>query len=219
MNVTAIGFSSETMLAWSAALCLSMFAPVAMAQADPHAAHREVVQSPQGASSTRVALPGTTLHMRDGSLVRLDSQTLGDRVVVVDFVFTHCTTICPALTAIMASVQRKLGPVGDEVLLVSVTVDPVRDTPARLDTFARSVGATEDWWWLTGPAAEIDRTLRAFGVEPGRPQDHPPMVLVGRPGEDRWLRWVGMPTPAQIVAAVDAMRDQGADEGARHADR
>lgn len=206
-------------LAGAFAFGLLSLAPVAGAQDDPHAAHRAAMQVPKGASPTRVTLPGTALLMRDGKPVSLDAETIGDRVVVVNFVFTHCTTICPALTTIMASVQRALGPNDGDWLLVSVTVDPARDTPARLDAFARDVGATRDWWWLTGAAVEIDRTLRAFGIEPGRPEDHPPMVLVGRPAQDRWLRWVGMPPPAQLVAAVESMRDReaAAKEDTHHA--
>ena len=193
-------------LAWPVALGMLIAASVAAAQVDPHAAHRRALQQDHGASPTRVELPDTALRMRDGSPIRLDAQTLGDRILVVDFVFTHCTTICPALTAIMASVQRSLSGQEDDWLLISVTVDPARDTPARMDGFARSVHAGRDWWWLTGSPAEIDRTLRAFGIAPGRPEDHAPMVLVGRPSQDRWLRWVGMPPPGQIVAAVEGMR-------------
>lgn len=193
---------------------------VAGADADPHAAHRAALAAaaPAGATATTVALPGVRLRQRDGSELRLDAQAFGDRVVVIDFVFTNCTTICPALTAIMSAVQTRLqrdGAGGWQLL--SLSVDPARDTPARMDDYARKVGAGERWWWLTGERSEVERGLRAFGVPPGAPEEHAPMVLVGHPASGRWLRWVGMPDPQQIAAAVRQLRDRAAAGEGAHA--
>ncbi len=200
-------------------LAAALAAPMAAAtDADPHAAHRAALAAaPAGASATAVTLPGTRLRQRDGRELRLDPQAFGDRVVVVDFVFTHCTTICPALTAIMSAVQTRLQRDGGaDWQLLSLSVDPARDTPARMDEYARKVGAGERWWWLTGERSEVERSLRAFGVPAGAPEDHAPMVLVGHPASGRWLRWVGMPDPLQVAAAVRQLRDpaHAAGEGA-----
>lgn len=193
-------------------------APAVVAAADPHAAHRAAAQAAGGASPTRVALPGSRLAMRDGSALVLDAAAFDDRIVVVGFVFTHCTTICPALTAIMTGVQRGLRDDGnDDWRLVSISVDPARDTPARLDAYARSVGAGDDWWWLTGSAPEVDRTLAAFGIAPGAPEAHPPVLLVGRPARGEWRRWVGLPAPAQVLAAVRTLREDARRHGDPHA--
>lgn len=193
-----------------AALQTAVAAPPARTDpsaADPHATHRAAMSAASGASPTSVVLPGTRLRMRDGRGQRLDAQAFGDRIVVADFVFTHCTTICPALTAIMASVQKRLSRDGsDDWLLLSLSVDPARDTPARMDYYAAKVGAGEHWWWLTGDSTEVDRSLRAFGLMPGRPEDHAPMLLVGHPASGRWLRWVGMPDPERVSAAVRDLR-------------
>ncbi|QQP97248.1 SCO family protein [Lysobacter enzymogenes] len=202
-------------------LVAALAAPAAAsADADPHAAHRAAMAAaPAGATATTVALPGVRLRQRDGSELRLDAQAFGDRVVVVDFVFTNCTTICPALTAIMGAVQTRLqrdGAGGWQLL--SLSVDPARDTPARMDDYARKVGAGERWWWLTGERSEVERGLRAFGVPPGPPEEHAPMVLVGHPASGRWLRWVGMPDPQQLAAAVRQLRERAeAGEGAHAA--
>lgn len=200
---------------WLAAALAAPSAPAA--DADPHAAHRAALAAaPAGASATAVSLPGTRLRQRDGRELRLDAQAFGDRVVVIDFVFTHCTTICPALTAIMSAVQTRLQRDGGaDWQLLSLSVDPARDTPARMDAYATRVGAGERWWWLTGERSEVERSLRAFGVPAGAPEDHAPMVLVGHPASGRWLRWVGMPDPLQVAAAVRQLRDpaRAAGEG------
>lgn len=189
-------------------LCLLglVLAHAAAAEEDPHAAHRRATQSAVSATQTRVALPDVVLRDARGKPFRLRPESFGGRVVVVDFVYTTCTTICPALSAVMASAQRGLGEqLGKDVLLVSISVDPVRDTPAVLRAYADRVGAKRHWLWLTGSSGDIARVLRAFGLSPGQPDAHPPLILVGDPARGEWSRWVGVPTPVVIADSARAM--------------
>jgi protein SCO1 len=173
---------------------------------EPHAAHRRAMHSETNASETRVILPDVVLRDREGRKFALKPDAFGGKVVVVDFIFTRCTTICPALTSVMASVQRALGPqLGRDVVLVSISVDPANDTPQAMDAYAGKVGASEHWYWLTGNNSDIGRVLRAFGLSVGRPGDHPPLVLVGDPLRGRWTRWVGVPTPVTITQTARHM--------------
>jgi protein SCO1 len=189
--------------------CLMVFAssrPAAAREDDPHAAHRRAVQVPAIAGDTRVTLPNVVLRDANGNAFKLRPETFRGKVVVVDFIFTRCTTICPALSTVMASVQRGLGErIGVEVLLISVSVDPANDTPQVMRAYAKRVGAGKHWLWLTGNTGDIARVLDAFGLSAGKPNDHPPLILVGDPARNRWQRWVGIPTPATIVDAAKAM--------------
>lgn len=179
---------------------------VARAGDDPHAAHRAAMRSQVASGETRVTLPDVVLRDADGEPFRLRPQSFAGKIVVVDFIFTTCSTICPALSSVMASVQRGLGArMGDDIVLLSISVDPVNDTPQVMRAYAQRVGAGEHWRWLTGTTGDIARVLRAFGLSPGRPNDHPPLILVGDPVGNRWLRWVGVPTPTAIVDAAHAM--------------
>lgn len=199
----------------AALCCFAAVTATVNAADDPHAAHRAALQRPSASGDAAVVtLPGSVLQMRDGRSITLDAATLGHRIVVIDFVYTSCTTICPPLTALLASVQKQLQADGErDWLLISISVDPARDTPPRMDAYAGKVGAGADWWWLTGDAAQIDNTLRAFGLQPGNPEDHAPVVLVGRPASGQWQRWVGMPAPARIVDAVRSLRDTASSSG------
>lgn len=173
---------------------------------DPHAAHRRAMQSRATAGETRVLLPNVILRDAQGQPFPLRPEQFDGKVVVVDFVFTTCTTICPALSTVMASVQRGLGDqLGKDVLLLSISVDPAHDTPPVLRVYADRVGAGEHWHWLTGSTGDIGRVLRAFGLSAGSPNDHPPLILVGDPANGRWIRWVGVPTPAVIVDGAQDM--------------
>ena len=75
-------------------------------------------------------------------------EALVDKVTIVDFVFTSCTSACPLLTAQMARLQDDLrgGALGDGVRLLSISVDPARDTVERLGAYAREHGADPQLW-------------------------------------------------------------------------
>ncbi|HMQ31244.1 MAG TPA: SCO family protein [Chloroflexaceae bacterium] len=84
---------------------------------------------------------------------------LRGKVVVADFIYTTCTDICPALTAQMATLRTRLadeGLLGDEVVLLSISVDPARDTPEVLRAYSEPFGADPATWrFLTGDEPAI----------------------------------------------------------------
>lgn len=164
----------------------------------------DAAPSPDSASA-RVEVPDVELVDQDGKAVRIRSLLQSGKPVVVSFIFTTCTTVCPMLSSIVSRVQEKLGDrLGAEVLLVSVTVDPGRDTPARLKAYATRHHARPGWTWLTGGRGQVEQVLRGMGAYTPNFADHPPMVLVGD-GAGGWTRLNGFPSQVAIVAQVDAM--------------
>jgi cytochrome oxidase Cu insertion factor (SCO1/SenC/PrrC family) len=154
-------------------------------------------------SGARVEVPDVELVDQDGKAVRIQALLQSGKPVVVSFVFTTCTTICPMLSTIVSRVQDKLGDrVGREVSLVSISVDPGRDTPARLKAYAARHHAKQGWTWLTGGRGTVEQVLRGMGAYTPNFADHPPMVLVGD-GSGGWTRLNGFPGQATIVAQVD----------------
>ncbi len=88
------------------------------------------------------------LTERNGDEVSGDD--LMGRVWIADFFFTSCAGICPIMSSAMERIQSRLEGV-DEVTLVSISVDPERDTPQRLQQYAKRYNADENgWWFLTG---------------------------------------------------------------------
>ena len=155
-------------------------------------------------AGARVEVPDVDLVDQDGKTVPVRSLLQSGKPVVVSFIFTTCTTICPMLSTIVSRVQAKLGDrVGPEVSLVSISVDPGRDTPARLKAYAARHHAKPGWTWLTGGRGAVEQVLRGMGAYTPSFTDHPPMVLVGD-GAGGWTRLNGFPSQAAIVAQVDA---------------
>ena len=103
-------------------------------------------------------VPNFSLIERSGRPVRLSD--LAGRAWIVDFVFTNCTGPCPLLTRQMSNLQRPLAGFSD-VLLVSITVDPERDTPGVLSDYAQQYGAEgERWLFLTGKKEAVYTLIR-----------------------------------------------------------
>jgi protein SCO1 len=202
---------------FSRAVVCSLFAAVlaapsiAMADEDPHAKHRAMMQqkSEPAAESAEIDLRDHLLVDQDGQELMFVSDVIGDNIVVMDFVYTTCTTICPVLSALFTQVQGKLGDaVGEEVMLVSMSVDPVRDTPQRLKAYSAKHRAGDGWLWLTGPKADVDDVLTGLGAYTSNFEDHPSMVLIGDGRTGEWKRLFGFPNPDRVVQIVNDLREQ-----------
>jgi protein SCO1 len=142
-----------------------------------------------------------------GAALGFKTDVIGDKIVVMDFVYTTCTTVCPVLSALFGQVQARLGSrIGRDVALVSVTVDPVRDTPARLKEYSARFDAGPGWIWLTGRKPVVDGVLKSLGAYTPNFVDHPALVLVGDGASGKWTRYYGFPDPDQIVAKVDELQ-------------
>lgn len=193
---------------FAAAMALSAAAPVLAHDGSKHeTGHAGAAKPPnEAAKATEVELLDLELLDRHGEPLRFRSEAVADRIVVVDFIYTTCTTICPILSAVMAQVQDELGASLDEqVRLISISIEPTRDTPKRLDAYARKFGAGPGWIWLTGHKSAVDRVL--LGLDSYTPEfvDHAPTILVGDASRNKWRRLFGFPTPEEILAQVEEL--------------
>lgn len=86
-------------------------------------------------------------------------RNVGARIRVVDYFFTHCPTICPVMSSQLVRLQAQMradGITSDDVLILSHTVDPRRDSVDRLAGYAERIGAdTLQWKFLTGSEEDL----------------------------------------------------------------
>jgi len=180
------------------------------ASADEH--QRHMAGGAPAASAARVVLRANPLLDASGKRVRLAKDVIGDRIAVVNFIYTNCTTVCPVTSATFQQVQNRLGEsLGRDVVLVSVSVDPLRDTPERLHQYASRYEARAGWVWLTGAKPDVDNVLRGLGAYTPSFEDHPAAVLVG--DASGWTRFLGFPSVEQLVGRVEAIRAARAGTG------
>ena len=202
---------SRNLLITAFALAL-VATPAVYADEDPHAHHREMMKkkSEPALEAAEIDLRNRMVLDQDGREMEFVTDAIGDHIVVMDFVYTTCTTICPVLSALFNQVQTKLGSevVGSEVRLISMSVDPIRDTPQRLKAYSAKHRAGEGWLWLTGAKPDVDDVLTGLGAYTANFEDHPTMVLIGDPRTGEWKRLFGFPNPDRIVRIVNEMREQ-----------
>jgi len=117
----------------------------------------------------------------------VSSDMFRGKLVVANFIYTSCTDICPLLSTEMQSLQERLRQeklLGNQVQLLSFTVDPARDTPAVLRTYAERHKADPDAWrFLTGPQETV-KPLIVDGFHLGVQALPPPTAMPGGHSHD-----------------------------------
>src|SRR5689334_15702143 len=152
-------------------------------------------------SSTRI--PDAQVFDQDGRQLNFYKDLIKGKTVAINFIFTTCTTICPPLTATFRRVQQETAARGVDVQLISVSVDPVTDTPERLRDYAAKFKAGPGWTFVTGDKAMVDSVLAALGAAVSNKNDHTPMILIGNDVSDYWTRAYGLTSPTKIVEIID----------------
>jgi cytochrome oxidase Cu insertion factor (SCO1/SenC/PrrC family) len=136
-------------------------------------------------SPLKLDVPDTELVDQDGHAVRLKSDILGNKTVAIHFVFTTCQAICPVMGAAFAKLQDRLGErLGKDIALVSISIDPVTDTPERMKKWGEQFGARPGWRLLTGEKGNIESLLKALDAT----NHAAPVVLLGNAGTGEWMR-------------------------------
>jgi protein SCO1/2 len=104
--------------------------------------------------------PDFSVRGSDGAALTLSHYR--GKVVVLGFGYTHCPNVCPATLAVLAMAQRKLGPLGSQVQVIYLTVDPERDSPEQLKQYL--VGFDPSFVGGTGSAAQMAAVRLSYGV-------------------------------------------------------
>lgn len=145
---------------------------------------------------------------QDGRRVDLYRDLMAGRVVVVQSFFTACRAVCPATTQTFLALQTRFtSRLGPDLLLVSISADPLHDTPARLSAYARQVGAGPGWRFLTGSRAEVDAALGRFGQAAQAPEAHSNVFVVGNDRTGLWKKLMGLASAGVIGDSVAAVLD------------
>jgi len=185
---------------------------------DCHGSHEAPASEPAGEELGSLNIPDVELFDQNGERVRFKSDLVDGKVVAVNFIFTTCTTICPPMGASFGKLQRELGErAGRDVHLISVSIDPTTDTPARLKSWAGRFGTEQGWTLVTGTKPEVDKLLKALQVFTPLFTEHSPILLVGNGGTNDWTRAYGLAPPADVLRLLDRVAAAGETQVAHHA--
>jgi cytochrome oxidase Cu insertion factor (SCO1/SenC/PrrC family) len=160
-----------------------------------------------------MVIPDVEVLDQDGNALHFYSDLIKDKTVAINFIFTNCTTICPPLAATFARVQKEMGDkVGKDVHLISISVDPLTDTPERLKAWGAKFKAGPGWSFITGEKQEMDKLLTALGAAVAKREDHTPAVIIGNDAKGVWTRAYGLATPSRIVGLITQVMAGAVDE-------
>lgn len=174
---------------------------------DAHAAHQEAMAAPPRSEALGgLTIPDVPVVTQDGREVDFYSDLVAGKKVAMNFIFTTCTTICPPMGAHFAKLRQLLGDeAGTSVHLISVSVDPVTDTPARLRAWSEVFGAGKGWTLVTGSKADVTRLLKGLQVFTPDIRDHSATVLVGDDARGEWTRAYGLAPPATLLEVIEQL--------------
>lgn len=180
---------------------------------NPIAAPRQSTGAPQSGTQAKPAkspaeaaagyFPNTILLTQDNTPVHFFDDLLKGKTVMINFMFTTCTGACPAMTANLAKVQEYLGErVGKDIYMISISVDPVVDTPGALKKYATNYKVKGGWFFLTGAKADVDSVLRKVGGFVEEKNNHPNLLMVGNVQTGEWAKLFAMARPSEIANEV-----------------
>jgi protein SCO1/2 len=147
-----------------------------------------------------------TLINQDNVKVSIRKLLSSDMPVLVDFVYTTCTTICPVLSINFANFQKTIIEERGTTQLISISIDPEFDTPKAMKAYLKRYNAKSGWDFLTGSRADISRVLKAFKVYTLNKMNHYPVILLKSPTDRRWVRVYGLIGTSELLVEYEKVR-------------
>ena len=192
-------------------VCVWLSTLLAFSQAQAHSVshdqHKAIPDNGKAGSPSNIVqlkVPDLELLNQDGEKGRFVSDFIGDRLAAITFTYTSCTTVCPILDGIFGQVQARLGDrLGQDIILVTLSVDPVTDIPQRLKAHARKIEARPGWSFLTGQKQAVNNILKALEVYSLDIFNHPPTVFIVDGRQGLWTRLNGFPSANKVVKELD----------------
>jgi protein SCO1/2 len=164
---------------------------------DGHHHHHAMADTGYTLTAASYKTPDLKLVDVKGREVSLHDSLDGPGPVMLNFIFTTCTTVCPVMSATFSRAQAKL----DGVHMVSISIDPEQDTPAKLKAYAHRFEAGPQWSMLTGSLDNSIAVQRAFDIYRGDKMNHEPVIFMRKGPNQPWTRING------FISADDLVRE------------
>ena len=173
--------------------------------------HAEPQAKPDSGPSSAAARYFTDVQLvnQRGQRMRLHSDILKGKVVVIAAFFSTCTAHSPVMMSNFRRLQQRFPErLGEDLVLISITVDPAGDTPARLAAYARQWDAAPGWLFLTGEGQNVELALRKLGLSTENKDDHSTVFIIGNEATGLWKKASGGGTPDELYPVVEeVLRD------------
>jgi protein SCO1 len=151
-------------------------------------------------------LPNLPVVDQDGNAYNFYDDLIKGKRVVISFIYTTCTDICPLTTARMVMLQEKLGSmVGRDVYFYSITIDPEHDGPAELKKYMEAFHVGPGWRFLTGKPRDIAQIRYKLGERSRTITEHRHEMLLGNEPLEDWTKDSGFSDLDRVAMNVRSM--------------
>jgi protein SCO1/2 len=143
---------------------------------------------------------------QNGEKMRFYSDLLHDKVVIINSFFATCQGSCLPMSRNLEKVQQALGDhVGKDVFMLSISVDPLVDTPPKLKDYAKKFNARPGWYFLTGDKENVDFALKKLGHFVDNKQDHLNIFIIGNERTGLWKKAFGLAKSDELMKVVESV--------------
>jgi protein SCO1/2 len=166
-------------------------------------------QQPSADEASREYFTDLELLTQYGEPVRFYTDVLKDQVVVISFIFTNCMDACPLITEKMRAARELLGDeLGSRLRLVSISIDPLNDTPEAMKEFAEQHRADGNWLFLTGVPENIEQIVKKLGQHSPDVSAHSTMLIAGNVKDRHWMKIPPMAGPEGVAASLRVLLEE-----------
>lgn len=180
--------------------------PVNVSGGMDHSAHMAMMDKSHKRSVETYTLPPVRLVNQDGVEMDLSGFMDSNKFVVVDFIFTTCTTICPVLSAGLVNFHKTLGEEAENVKFISISIDPEHDKPDVLKAYSRKYNMQPEHILLTGSRQDINTVMTAFDAVMPDKMTHYPLTFFRAPESQEWVRVFGMLSVSELMKEYENLK-------------
>ena len=182
-----------------ACITLLVFCGLALSQQD-------TLPKPDPQAAAEKYFTDVMLVDQSGEKRRFYTDLLKGHVVVISSFMSTCKSACPVANRNLQAIQDAVGDkLGKSVYLISITVDPLTDTPERLRAYADQSHAKAGWYFLTGEKTNVDFALNKVGLYVENKEEHRTILIIGNEPSGLWKKAVSTASSEEIVKIVESV--------------
>ena len=167
---------------------------------------QDTVPKPDPQSAAEKYFTDVVLVDQSGENKRFYTDLLKGHVVVISSFLSTCKSACPVANKNLQAIQDAVGDkLGKSVYLISITVDPLTDTPERLRAYADQSHAKAGWYFLTGEKTNVDFALNKVGLYVENKEEHRTILIIGNEPSGLWKKAVSTASREEIIKIVESV--------------
>jgi len=148
----------------------------------------------------------TVLINQHGEKMKFYEDLLKDKIVVINAFYAECVGACSPMHNSIEQVQKHFGDrVGEDIYLISITVDPAHDTLEVLDQYAEKFMATKGWYFLSGDIENVNFVQKKLGQYAENRESHSTILLVGNVKTGLWKKVNGLSPSNDIIGVIESV--------------